>query len=139
MDTSILADVENRCRSIISEGNDIFSWSWDDRFMKALTTFKSTDKETVQFILEKNFGNFWDYKKAKKSPQIIKDIVNSVGGMEKDQLIFSSNPESDILLVGNWWPWGSGDTISLRIGMVSQSTEFNQNEIDEKIKEWFGV
>ena len=139
MNDSLVADLENKCRCIIEGGKEIFSWSWDDRFMKALSTFQRTDEEIVYSLLESSFFDCWTYKKAKKAPQIIKDIINSAGGMEKDQLIFATDPEEEIILVCNWWPWGNGETISLRIGMFSLCAAISQMTADEKIKEWFGV
>ncbi len=37
------------------------------------------------------------------------------------QLMFTSEPDRDILLCFAWWPWGNGSTISIRVAAYQKA------------------
>ena len=140
MRDSEVYEVEIYCRDIVKQGKEFLSWEWDDRFNAVVASFSKANKSKVYSVLKKNFVSDWDYKKIKKAPQNIASIANALGGVREGQFLFMSDLENDIIIFGAWWPWGGGDTISIRIGILADNVSASQEEaITANFKSWFEI
>ena len=113
MENNTLSNLETRCRNLHSELSALLFWEWDGRFNIPLTEITKEQASKVQAIFSKNFESSWDYKTIKKAPKPVKEIANALSGIREEQILFSTNPDSDMILFATWWPWGNGETKSV--------------------------
>ena len=66
------------------------------------------------------------------SPAALLAIVERSGGLRGDQLAFCSGDGTPVAFA-LWWPWGGGDNISLRIGVVGVA------DAEQRLGQLFGV
>jgi len=104
--------------SLAGAGDGAFGWEWDDRFGAALTTFKKEREEDVLAMLDRNLPVCHDVKTIKDAPKLARQIAGAFGGLRAGQRLFFSDDAEAPMLVGAWWPWGNGSTISLRVKAV---------------------
>ena len=76
----------------------------------------------------------------RSTPDVVKMVINYFGGLNSDQLLFTSNPEKDGLFLCAWWPWGNGETISIRLAVFSELlTDQENEELTTVFKSWFKI
>ena len=74
------------------------------------------EKDAVKKILINYLGTAWDSVTIKKAPESEQRILERLGGMMSGQLFYTAGlPENGIVFCA-WWPWGNGQTISIRLG-----------------------
>ncbi len=132
--------LEENCKKLITASGKNINWKWDDRFETVLAEFKSKNMDLFKTLIQSHMDVIWDSNNAKKAPDIVKTVIDYFGGLHKDQLLFTSNPEQDGLLLCAWWPWGNGETISIRLAIFSDAlSDADNNELIKIFRGWFGV
>lgn len=63
------------------------------------------------------FPRGWTTKSLDNAPLEMKAIADRTGGLRQGQRLLAGDEMFAPKLYGLWWPWGSGDTITLRIGL----------------------
>ena len=48
----------------------------------------------------------------------LRDLAARTGGLRAGQLLMTGGPTGGLLAFGLWWPWGDGETISMRVGLL---------------------
>lgn len=93
-------------------------WSWDPRLLCITSSFTTEQepqaKKAVQIALQQE----WTSATIMKAPQLLRDVVERAGGIRQGQLALSAGPVTGLLAYGLWWPWGDGETVSLRVGLA---------------------
>ncbi len=121
---------EQLCQEIVDSFSDSLTWKWDGRFETALAEFSAKDKDKVKKNLSKILKNDWDKLSITIAPSIIKQIAKYFGGVRLGQHIFSSDCKASDFVFIAWWPWGNGETISLRIAIYdSLSAQSDQDKL----------
>lgn len=134
------SNLEQTCRDLFKAFEPILTWKWDDRFETVLAEFKVQDQDRVTRILQNPMGHVWDTDNYKKAPKIVNLIIDFFGGIQPGQKLFTSKADADDILIGAWWPWGNGETISIRLGVYIQSLSDDENrELTLEFKGWFGL
>ena len=110
-------ELETICDSIFSETSKDVSWKWDKRFSALLSEFPCEEEEEVITILEKNFVTCWNRENISEAPLPVKNAASNLGEIREDQLLYSSDPSREVLVLGAYWPWNNGKKFSLRILM----------------------
>ncbi len=132
--------IEQSCRQLIKSFEKQISWEWDGRFETALAQFNVKDKEWAHKIIENHMGNIWVAENKKDAPAVIKDTIKSLGGLEPGQKLYTSAIDDNGLILCAWWPWGNGETISIRIGIIADSLSEEENkELDQMLRTWFNL
>lgn len=108
-------DLEKVSRELLSASWGVFSWKWDHRFEAFLSEFSADNGYELRAILERDFSKVWDSLNIREAPDIVKMCNNNFGGLRSGQLLFTTDPSQNVFVFGAWWPWGDGETISLRI------------------------
>jgi hypothetical protein len=140
MNPEILKQLETRCRNIHSELSSLLFWEWDDRFNIPLSAFSKEHAEKVHSIISKEFDAIWDSKTIKKASKPVRKIAKALGGIQENQILFTSNPDSEIILFATWWPWGNNEKISVRIGVSCEGKmAVSEIELTLNIKKWFDL
>lgn len=89
-------------------------YEWDERFDGILTAFENTDKDAVFSAVSAHFDKCWDHNGMGDAPASIQAASAGYGGLTPGQLMFARDLTEDVVLLGFWWPWGNGTTISMR-------------------------
>ena len=104
------------CTKLLEELQAGFSWEWDGRFKTTLAQISVKEKDVAGEMLEKHLGMAWDSVTINTAPKSVQRILAPLGGMMSGQLFYAAGlPENGIIFCA-WWPWGNGQTISIRLG-----------------------
>ena len=115
MDNLNKIDIELIWKELLNALQDTLCWKWDSYFKAALAEFCVDNKDKVHDIVSRFFSNVWDSSTIAKAPDIIHMINSSLAGLRPGQLFFTSDTKHSDIIFCAWWPWGNGDTISIRI------------------------
>lgn len=136
-DTSRL---ERQCRGLFKFFQNQLTWAWDDRFKTVLAEFDVKDKAFIKTNIKNDMEYIWDDGNAESAPELIQNIIAYFGGLAPKQHLFTTDPDGDDIIMCAWWPWGNGNTISIRIGVYAKSLNGADNdELSMISKEWFGL
>lgn len=132
--------LEKSCREIVDAFENKVSWKWDNRFETALAEISVSDKESVDRIISAHMGFAWDNRNFKDTPETVRMIIDSFDGLNPGQLLFTSDPDREDLVLCAWWPWGNGRTISIRLGVFVKSLNNDDSEeLTQLFRGWFGL
>jgi hypothetical protein len=126
-------ELETICDSIFSETGSDIAWKWDKRFQALLSEFPCEEEEEVLSLLERNFETCWDEENITDAPRSIKNIVGQIGNLRKEQLLYSTDPSRDVIVLGAYWPWNNGKKFSLRILMDMIQIDLDSGVIKESM------
>ena len=116
-------ELQNACKNVAAALQGFLSWKWDNRFGVVLAEFGTEDKDKILSVLEQHFNSVWDMSSIQTAPENVYAAANSLGGLDEEQVFFTSAIEKEILIFCAWWPWGNGKTISIRIAPFPGSGE----------------
>ena len=108
---------ERICRDLLSVSEPVLQWKWDARFDAVLTEFTLDNQEIIQSILENHLPHVWDKSSLDQAPASVQKISTRFGGLMSRQLFFTSAQDADFTILCAWWPWGDGNTISIRLAL----------------------
>lgn len=124
------SQIKNYTEEIVGSLKEPLNWKWDERFNAHLSEFGNEQEEEINSILEKILPFSFDRKSIKKAPKILKTAAKTrLFGIQKKQLIFSTDPEEGVYIICAWWPWNDGSRVSLRI--IIEGAENNNNLAEE--------
>ena len=63
----------------------------------------------------KAFSQTWTADNIGTAPQPIAEVAEGLGGLRPSQVLFTQEIPNGAVLIGAWWPWANGQTVSLRI------------------------
>ena len=134
------SDLKAICKEILDAFEGLLVWKWDDRFGTLQTEFGADKKETVQGLLNRYFGITWDSANIEQAPEIVRVIDRHFGGLRPGQLFFNTDPNQDAFVFCVWWPWGDGQTISIRMAPFDKKLSNSEEaELIDRIKGWAGI
>mgnify|MGYP001812417738 CR=1 FL=1 len=93
---------------------DSLKWEWDERFNGVLAAFESAEKDAVLGEVTSRFGEPLDRRSIKSASRGVKSAIKELGGVSTGQLVFVADLSRDVMLLGLWWPWRDGETVSVR-------------------------
>ncbi len=135
-----ITSIENICAGLVNTFQDILTWKWDGRFGAVLATCTTENKDEVQSSLESHLKTIWDNSNTEDAPDVVLDAISRFGGLMPGQLLFTSDLNQEIFLCCAWWPWGDGETFSIRIAPYSKKIfDEDKEALNKKLKDWFGV
>ena len=120
--------------------SDSLIWEWDNRFGGILAAFEATDKDRVLAIVSSQLPQVWDSATINEAPTRVSGAAENFSGLKPGQLLFNSDFTQDVMLLGLWWPWGNGTTISIRFVPYGLDSPASENEdIRAVLKGAFGI
>jgi hypothetical protein len=69
------------------------------------------------------FPRGWTAKSLENAPADFQAIADRTGGLRAGQRLLGGDEMFAPKLFGLWWPWGGGETITLRIGYEGADAE----------------
>jgi len=107
---SVFAQLE-----LLRSGWPGLAWSWDGRMAMIASSFAKDAEPRARTCAQQAFPRGWTTNSLDTAPPALRAIAAQTGGLRAGQRLLGG---SDDQLVGLWWPWGGGENISLRIGLV---------------------
>ncbi|HVJ89462.1 MAG TPA: hypothetical protein VM580_06630 [Labilithrix sp.] len=93
-------------------------WSWDPRLLCVTSSFTTEQEPAARTATQMALQNEWTTATLVRAPQLLREVVDRAGGIRQGQLALSTGPINGLLVYGLWWPWGDGETVSLRVGLA---------------------
>lgn len=93
-------------------------WSWDGRFHTIAASFSRDLEPKARASAMLAFPRGWTTKSLDSAPPEMRAIAERTGGLRSGQRLLAGDELLAPQLFGLWWPWGGGDTITLRIGFA---------------------
>ncbi|HEV8308445.1 MAG TPA: hypothetical protein VGW35_12320 [Methylomirabilota bacterium] len=135
-----LSRLKAACEAIVKGGERMFKWEWDGRFHAALSPFREDDRAAVHALLERTFPGHWDIKTIEVAAPVVRDAARFFGGLRAGQELFVMGEDGPVIMSAAWWPWGSGDTISIRIKpLTKEVSEPEERRLVSEFRGWFGL
>lgn len=92
------------------------SWSWDDRFTMMMSSFAKDLELQARSSAANVLTYAWDWKTLPTAPAGLRRICEGTGGLRANQMLMAGKA-GGLVVYGLWWPWASGTTITLRLGL----------------------
>lgn len=117
-----MAEVKECVVSLVAQTSGTLAWEWDDYIGAMLATFPAGQAAEIDSVLDACFSSRWDHKSIFKAPADVLRIAAMIGGIRASQQLFVTRIEREAIAYAAWWPWGDGNTISIRIGLLLAGT-----------------
>lgn len=132
------SDIKELCKELLDDFDRILSWKWDSGFSALVAEFSADKQDEVRSVLERHLSFKWDRRSIGKAPEKIKTKTGDLGDLRDNQLLFTTDPEGNILIFAAWWPWGNGEVVSVRIASPSTGEQAAETPgVFSKIKRFF--
>jgi hypothetical protein len=102
-------------------------WTWDTRLLCIASSFSAQFEAKARAAMANLLREEFTPATLAKAPQRLRDVAERSGGLRTGQLLLAGGPFGYTTAYGLWWPWGDGETISLRVGLV---------DVDEMREPW---
>ncbi len=111
-------------------------WSWDSRFVAMASTFTVPyEAQARKAAAEALPVEYTSTSLGSASPEL-RDLAARTGGLRSGQFLMSGGPVGGLTAFGLWWPWGDGETISMRVGLLDIDPA---REPWRRLRDLFGV
>ena len=133
-----MAEVEACCKQIMKDTRALLTWEWDEYIRAVLAKFDGKHSDYIDRILSSCFVSKWEVRDIAKAPASVQQIADTLGGLRVTQRLYVTSSEDKITAFGAWWPWGDGQTISIRIGLVLKGIEdLDATHLHKEFVAWF--
>lgn len=105
------------------------AWTWDGRFSTVASQFTAALEPAVRASAVLALTRGWTVKTLASAPEALRELCERTGGLRAGQRLLAGDSDE---LFGLWWPWGSGENITLRIGV-------SVAEVTPRLRATFGV
>ena len=75
------------------------------------------DAPAIEKVLNSTFETVFDDVTIAAASSPMEKTARAVGGIDPGQKIYVSESDDTPFLLAAWWPWGNGETVSLRVGV----------------------
>lgn len=134
------SSLEPLFKEILEALRGIVSWSWDTRFNVALGEFSANDKETVRGALQSHLTHVWDNVNVGDTSELAQWVPGHFLNVRPGQFLYTGAPLEGVWLYCAWWPWGDGQTVSIRIAPTCGVDEQTQNAgLLRDFQQWMGL
>ena len=113
---------EHDCTKLFEALQADLSWEWDSRFKTVLAQISVKEKDTIEKTLENYLGIAWDSVTINSAPESVQRILVRFGGIMSEQLFYAAGLAENGIVFCAWWPWGNGQTISIRLGTTLEDS-----------------
>jgi hypothetical protein len=111
-------------------------WSWDSRLFCASSSFSTENEQRARAAVLGSFTVQWSSSSIGKAPTQLRELAERSGGIRSGQLLVATAAQGMPIAFGLWWPWGDGEMISMRVGLVDIDPGA---EPYSKLRDIFGV
>ncbi len=94
------------------------AWEWDGRFSTVASSFEAAQEPAVRASAVLAFPRGWTAKSIDTAPPEFRALAERTG-LRAGQRLLAGDELACASLFGLWWPWGGGQKITLRIGLLT--------------------
>jgi len=138
MNSDVAKTLESEIEELAVSFENVVEWQWDGRFKTPLAEFPIDRKGEILELLEKHLVSRWDAASVAEAPEVVQEILKTLGGLMSGQLLLLSDLEKPAFLFCAWWPWGNGQRISIRIGAFGDEASAKE-ALTQAVRDRFGV
>ncbi len=140
MGSEIRTMLESEIIDVAKKLRPLLQWKWDPRFQTALAECSIERKDEVLEILERYLVCRWSSNTLPEAPEVVRAVAQQLGGLMSGQLLLLSDPEKPAFLCCAWWPWGNGQTISIRMAPFgNQLSSQDLSSLTTVFRGWFKI
>ncbi|HVR63061.1 MAG TPA: hypothetical protein VMU50_14260 [Polyangia bacterium] len=92
-------------------------WGYDRRFQSVMSTITTADKQRARAACDSLFKSVFDSAAIVGAPPGPRALADQYGGVRSGQLLLWNGEAGKPGAFGLWWPWGDGQSVSLRVGL----------------------
>lgn len=133
------SNVSDTYASLAAAFSGSLTWEWDERFSGVLAAFEANDQDRMLRIIGDQLTHAWNNTNIGDAPDSVNDAIQLFGGLHPGQLLFSSDFTQDVILLGLWWPWDNGATISIRLVPYCKKLDSEKEGLQNALKGAFGL
>jgi hypothetical protein len=111
-------------------------WSWDGRLNCIASSFSMEFESKARTSVHVALPVEYTSTTIGQASQRLRDLAERTGGLRTGQFLLVGEPAGSAVPFGLWWPWGDGETISLRIGLADLDA---MREPFPRLRDVFGV
>lgn len=111
-------------------------WSWDSKLECVTSSFSMQFEPAARSAALIALPKQWTPTALAQAPARLRDLAERSGGIRSSQMILTDDEAGDYLSFGLWWPWGNGQTISLRVGLSELDAS---SSMYQRLRDVFGV
>src|ERR1700733_5321389 len=89
-------------------------WSWDGRFIALASTFTVPYEAQARKAAAGGLPAEYTSTTIASAPHELRELATRTGGLRAGQLLLAGGPIGGLTAFGLWWPWGDGETTSMR-------------------------
>ena len=97
-------------------------WSWDGRLACVASAFGAEFEADARAATVLGLPDEWTPAGLATAPERLRTLAARFGDVRQGQLLFTGGPLEGLFAFGLWWPWGNGQTVSLRVGLADVDT-----------------
>jgi len=128
------------CKALRDDLGERLRWRLDDRFDCVLGELRNELIGAAESIVEAHFNELWETSTIHSAPKAVHGIANNFSSLRAGQRLYTSTDGLGTLVYCAWWPWGGGDTVSVRIGLsATDPTGSPDLPSLSKLAGWFGI
>jgi len=131
---------ETICRNIRRSTPPSSRWQWDGRFGVAVLVLEKKESEALFAALGSLFTGRWDSCTIRDAPKPVRSLVKNTLDIQSGQTLFTAGETAQTVLLGAWWPWSNGGSISFRIGIFPlDKASLDADDPRLSLERWFGI
>ncbi len=111
-------------------------WSWDGRMNTVSSSFSTEFEAKARVSASYALPIQWTSTTIGQAHHRLRELCERTGGLRAGQILLAGEPVAGVVTFGLWWPWGDGETISLRVGLSDVDP---MREPYPRIRDLFGV
>jgi hypothetical protein len=127
------------CRKISLNIPSGHHWQWDRERKMAVIILEEEAAEIVFYPLFKEFRNHWNFASINDANEAVNDYIHSEYGLMPGQVFFTSHMVNNTVLGVAWWPWGSDEKVSMRVGLIPVNTKYPDDFAFQCLSQWLDI
>lgn len=93
---------------------EYLQWNTDEHAGGLVAVLEIDAADQVMAQLTQQLGEGWNRKNLGQAPPSVRHALKEYGGLRDKQRVFATGLTGEVMLLGLWWPWGHGGSVSIR-------------------------
>jgi hypothetical protein len=127
------------CRKICLNIPSRYRWKWDRERKMAVIVLAEEVAEIVFYPLFKEFRNHWNFTSINEVDEAVNSYIHSEYGLMPGQVFFTSHMVNHTVLGVAWWPWGSDEKVSMRVGLIPVNIQTPDDFAFQCLNQWLNI
>ena len=112
------------------------AWSWDSRLVCITSSFAVELESKARACALEALPLEYTAATLQRASSDLRRVAERTGGLRMGQMLLTTRDPTPSVAFGLWWPWGDGETVSLRVGLADVDPN---KEPYNRFRDVFGV